>query len=78
MAGARVMASHDSNAPDPVYPFAEYPGSAGKPPKFINMSPFLMPTQKFSPAIIEENVSPRSPVPPYIEGQPFGPPLRDV
>ena len=67
----------DGSGTDPIYPFAEYPTKPGaQPPRFINVSPFTTPVLKSSGSMLEEAVSPRSPVPPYIEGQPFGPPMK--
>lgn len=61
--------------PDPPYPFAEYHGhltqqSQDGPPQFINISPFASPLIR---APSEEPVSPKSPVPPSLEGSPFAP-----
>lgn len=71
-----------STGEDPVYPYSSYPNASAQPPKFINLSPF-MPKQASAmvpggPAFLqEENVSPRSPVPPFVEGQPFGPSSKE-
>lgn len=68
---------------DPIYPYSSYPNASGQPPKFINLSPFM--AKEPSPAILggpaflqEENVSPRSPIPPFVEGSPFGPSSKEA
>lgn len=68
---------------DPVYPYASYPNTSAQPPKFINLSPFManQPSSGISggPAFLqEENVSPKSPIPPFVEGQPFGPSSKEA
>lgn len=75
-----------STGEDPVYPYTSYPNASGQPPKFINLSPFINASSQASNAntgglvggtgfahLQEENVSPKSPIPPFVEGQPFGP-----
>lgn len=68
---------------DPVYPYSSYPNASAQPPKFINLSPFMA-NRVASPVpggpafIQEESVSPKSPIPPYVEGQPFGPSSKEL
>ena len=62
--------SVDHGGPDPTYPFTEYPNKTGGPPQFINLSPFASPRVV---APLADDVSPRSPVPPVFDNQPFGP-----
>jgi hypothetical protein len=80
-AGSRrytAISDAGSQMGDPEYPYASYPNASGNAPKFINVSPFLTGQEtalKTTPGFLqtEDNVSPRSPIPPFIEGQPFGP-----
>lgn len=72
-----------STGEDPIYPYSSYPNASAQPPKFINLSPFM--AREASPAMLggpaflqEESVSPKSPIPPFVEGSPFGPSPKDA
>jgi len=78
---AALSGGYGANAPaaaeaDPPYPFAQYHGTLNQQkagaPQFINVSPFDSPR---IPPPSDDQISPRSPVPPFIEGSPFGPPI---
>ncbi|CAD6564213.1 MAG: hypothetical protein CYPHOPRED_003221 [Cyphobasidiales sp. Tagirdzhanova-0007] len=62
--------SVDQGGTDPSYPFAEYSNKVGEAPRFINLAPFASAGVAVP---LEADVSPRSPVPPFVAGQPFGP-----
>lgn len=73
-----------STGEDPAYPYASYPNASAQPPKFINLSPFMAKQAPLAapgvPGFLqqEESVSPKSPIPPFVEGQPFGPSSKEA